>query len=81
MTGTEFLGSVTLGWQVLLGISARTGEINTGDFHLWESHQEGSVGRMGQQGGPSMGEDSRGRALFTRTVGHQKGEVKEDKGH
>ena len=79
VTGTESLGSVTSGWQGLLGVSAQTGEINKGGFHLWKSHQEGSICRMGQQGGPSMGGGSRGGALVIRTVGHQSGEVREGK--
>lgn len=40
-----------------------------GDFHLWERF----VCRMDQQGGLSVGENGRGRALLTRTVGHQSG--------
>lgn len=42
-----------------------------GGFHLWKSHQERFVCRMGRQGGLSVGENGRGRALLTRTVGHQ----------
>lgn len=49
VTGTEVLAAVSSGWQVLLGVSARTGKFKEGGFHLWESHQERSVCSKGVQ--------------------------------